>query len=245
MKLFISDTDFERYIYRITSFDRFIVGLKNHEIVLVSIDKWDDPFENFLFGREHTLKNGEIFSFDSIRGHIFAQCWTFNEESDFSWKVYSSNSSGIKLKARLSDFYNKVRSTLSNSNKLRVGKVKYLKLTEIKKKYEKDFSKHEFDIMELLSTQSLLIKRKIYSHENEVRFFYVTESDAEQNEYFKIKIDYNDIIESVSFDPRISLSEFEKKSKIIKDFGFKGDIFKSDIYDIPDLKIGLDCLLDN
>ena len=246
MRLFLSNEEYDSYVYRILPFNRFIESIKKQEFIFVSVNKWQDPLENFIFKQDYRMKNGEIFSFDSIRNHIYAQCWTLNEESDFSWKVYSHDFSGIKLKSQIKNLYERLGSLVTEANnRLRVGKVMYWPLEKIKEIYEKDFTKYEFQARELTFTWSLFIKREIYKHENEVRFIYVSEDNDDFSDFYKFKIDYNEIIESVSIDPRTSTEEFERKASIIKNLGFKGDIIKSDIYDNSELNIGLDSIFIN
>lgn len=245
MKLFLNDNEFESYIYRITPFKYFVNSLISKTITFSSIEKWNDPFENFIFGREHKRPNGEVFSFDRIKNSLYAQCWTFNEESDFSWKVYSPDLNGIKIKTKLNIMYDNIMSVVKENNIIRVGKVRYLSVPEIKSEYEVKFNKYRFQLYELKATESLLTKREIYNHEKEVRFLLLSEQFDHKKDFLELHIDYRDFIESISLDPRITKSEFDQKASYIKNLGFSGDIYQSDIYQMPELSIDFEFLFED
>lgn len=69
-------------VYRIFSISRFIEMLQESKNTLVKPEKWDDPFENFLFAAKARNQHGQTVSLENIRNSYFGQCWSFNDESD-------------------------------------------------------------------------------------------------------------------------------------------------------------------
>ena len=102
-------------IYRIVEFDRFVSMLESSENCLTRPALWDDPFEDIL---HFTQQHGKIRFSDSpanyFGSYVFAQCWTFLEENDLMWRVYSPDKDGIKLKSTP----HKLLNSLNNSKKI-------------------------------------------------------------------------------------------------------------------------------
>jgi hypothetical protein len=94
--------------------------------------------------------------------------------------------------------------------------------------------------------KTLLIKRKEFVHENELRLIY-THSDPDQkkeylnNDVFQYDFNPLEIIEQIVFDPRFDDGEYKSFKKILINFGFKSKIIKkSDLYQIPKFNLILD-----
>ncbi|MCP3872880.1 MAG: hypothetical protein GY699_06960 [Desulfobacteraceae bacterium] len=68
-------------VYRIFPMSRFIGMLRVEKNTLVKPEKWDDPFENFLFSSKAKNQHGQAVTLDNIRNSYFGQCWSFNIES--------------------------------------------------------------------------------------------------------------------------------------------------------------------
>lgn len=83
--------------------------------------------------------------------------------------------------------------------------------------------------------RSLLIKRKAFIHEKEVRVLY-QELDDERfsDELYRYDFNPHDLVSQIMIDPRRSVSEFKVLKDIIhKTTGFNGKIKRSSLYTMP------------
>jgi hypothetical protein len=90
--------DIDAPIYRIFSKLRFLALARTSQNGLVNPSKWDDPFENFFLRSEISGARGERISMNSLERDWYGQCWTYNNDTDAMWRIYSSRKDGIKIK---------------------------------------------------------------------------------------------------------------------------------------------------
>lgn len=252
------DLDFDTPVYRIFSLDRFLSMLKDKQLCLVKPRLWDDPFENFLMNAEGVLDDGRPVSFEPVRERYYGQCWSLKEECDGLWRNYTNYYSCQKCTE--SDFTKrhgkkpisvKVRSTVGklmdafydekaefHSLSYFIGKVRYLELDEII-----DYLKMEnvTDTTNIGQVLSLMIKRKSFAYEEEVRLIY----SSPDNGYGKSKSDIHlfsinpDIVfEEVELDPWVDNKDCQITIDQIKQF-YHGQVTKSKLYDHPFFKVKL------
>lgn len=234
--------DYNIPIYRIMPFKRIVEMLKNGEVILTQTKLWDDVYENFL------LKSSKYFDDIKINlsEHIdtlYGQCWSLNRETDAMWRIYSTDKLGVKIKTTIAKLTN---SALHPDNQdkfhtfsIRIGKVKYDYLKNIKKKYS------NFTIVDLISffepmlIESQFIKRKEFNHEREVRI--IIRKTIPENKIapkiIKLKIDPNEFIENIIFDPRLDYSDYKIYKEILEKYGFKNNIYKSKLYNFEGLTL--------
>jgi hypothetical protein len=143
------------------------------------------------------------------------------------------------VKSSIRRFYEKF-NTMPDGN-LYLGKVKYMSKEDIEKKFSKIKIEKNY---EKLIIDSLLIKRKEFSEEKEIRLLFYSENFVPKQSapivlgYDKAKESLCDLLfEEVIVDPRIDKNRFNYLKKIIKDLGFNGIIKRSEMYDIPNLSI--------
>jgi hypothetical protein len=84
--------------------------------------------------------------------------------------------------------------------------------------------------------RSLLVKRKAFSHEKEIRLIYLDWGHKIPSEdIYKYEIEPHELITQVMIDPRISYQEFKNiKSDIGTKTGYQGDIKRSLLYRLPE-----------
>lgn len=248
-------------VYRIIDFDRLIQILETKKNSLSRPSNWDDPFENLLnyvqIKQSDNYYNKPINNFGF---YIYAQCWTFLEENDLLWKVYSPDKDGVRIKStpiklinsiknsavvkkiitapvRMETFYSKDdgEETVYEEIKPFFGQVNYLSFDEISQ-YLKIIKKNS-EFSELI--QSILIKREPFKNEEEVRIGVYHFNDLDSFEMFfsdnRFYYDFNinEVFDEIVFDPRISLQKFEGLKEVVIKLGFKNTISRSTIYDRP------------
>lgn len=179
-------------VFKYMPMDRFVKSIDNKELVFVSPEAWYDPFEQLYYGIDCSAKG---YATEDIACMCVSEKSSTNE--DACWRVYAgSNSKTVrisleqdKLLQLLEDYANK------NSYEVYIGKVNYkFEKQEIKNLYNPS-SKH---YAEFFPTQMkrehylslMLLKRKSFQYENEVRIFLVKNSIHFDEGLLKIQYDY-------------------------------------------------------
>ena len=219
------------YIYRIELLERFYKLLDNNELVFVNPEKWEDPLENIIFNSK-IIKDGKPFQ-NPAKENIFSQCWSYEGDSYGIWKIYTTKSddSGVvkrHMGIRITTKLDKLKE-LSRNNK---GKF-YYGIIDYKWKYQLDKLPKDKKIIDALKIttpdkkhiETLLVKRKSYSYENEIRLFCIPDNsliDKKDKHLCRLKLNPKDFITSVRFDPGMEYQDFKKhKEKLVNEYGFK------------------------
>lgn len=220
-------------LYRIMSIERLLQMFKANENVLVKPRLWDDPFENFILNSPGVLPDDEKVEF-GFREHLYGQCWSIRVESDAMWRVFAPLKNGVKIRTTVTKLYNSLYSQAPvNVRDIScfIGRVKYMTKNELKK-FVDDFnpSDHSGDGI----AETLLIKRKPFSHEREVRliFFQHNEKMVSKPTY-AYRFNPIELIDRIVFDPRMDVNLYNIYKKELKELGFKGDIVQSGLYKPP------------
>lgn len=230
-------------VYRVYPIDRLLELFTLRKNTLVKPALWDDPFENIIFQQNAKLKSGETVHFSTIRERFYGQCWTLNtEETDALWRIYSSNKNGIRVKTT----FKKLWDSYYNHNdkwamvSFFIGKIKYASTKEIQTYFENP------DNLNMIfsgqgTVQTLLIKRKEFTHENEIRLIYsALEKENVTGNLYQYSIDPFDLIDELLFDPRFNdVDSFTKRETEIRNFGFTKSIEMSKLYQMPNFNLQL------
>ena len=219
------------YLHRIELLERFFQILDNKEIVMVQPRCWTDPMENIIFNAR-IIKNGVPFEHPA-KNKIYGQCWSYDEDSYALWQIYTTkaNNDGITMRhpgVRITTHLDRLKQ-LSNKNSadFYYGVVNYLTQKDLlqlpkNKEYIKCLQSDEINDEHV---QSLLLKRKSYKYENEVRLLAIPDKgliDAKNERICRIKIEPLEFISSVRLDPSLTSTEFKVlKEKLVENYGFK------------------------
>ena len=226
----------DKEIFRIFSFERFVDLLSEKRLALVLPEKWDDPFENFVINSRISLLG--------VKQAIFGQCWTYNSETDFMWRVYAPDKNGIKIKSRIDKLYDNLTKNEKciESNQIPfVGSVIYENWDKIKEKFEQ-LSLHNDILTNDLKTliETLYIKRKEFVAEKEFRIIVFDDNKQNSDNYDNvifIDIEPTEIIEEIIIDPRVDNEKFQVWKNLFNKLGFTGKIEKSELYSFKGLEI--------
>lgn len=237
-------------LYRYFQVDDFIKTFEQNSLFLKKPHCWNDPFENIFLKSEIVDTNENPIEMGMMKERVFAQCWSLKEESDLMWGSYFVGNNGVKVEVSL----NKIKQEIfKNSEIIFIGKIKYLTIQEIADYFSQIFKLSLDDIAQPIF-ESLLVKRKEFSEEFEVRilFFdlfrnnkyeriFILNSNLEdyKNDFTSIKISSN-IFEKVVFHPKMDYEQIEINKNKLTNLGYKGIMEKSKLYDIPEFKIKLD-----
>lgn len=197
----------ETRIYRIFPRNRFLQLFKENQNALVLPAKWDDPFENVFLQADVVSANREKGRF-GFHDDVYGQCWTLETASDAMWQIYSREKDAVRVRTTVEKL---ISSLMSAHGKWAaatcfIGRVSYLsesKLKEFGRTAFKDYSGSE------AIARSLLVKRRAYKHENEVRLIYIERSGTKHgNGVYTYDLNPRDIIDQVMVDGRVSYQEF-------------------------------------
>ena len=226
------EVDLDEPIYRIFSNKRFQQTLKINELVLVRPEQWQDPFENILLQCVLKLKDGSLVSLSELRRKFFGQCWTFRQECDGLWRNYKSRRIAIKVKSTP----RKIMSALydlglkSHASSFYCGRVEYipqLNLLNFIKEHPHYFISPG-DNANLI--RSALFKRESYSYEEEIRFIYYDIENRVAGNDYRFSIDINSVFDEIAVDPFITDSQFRRIERMIRNKGYTGNVYQSDLY---------------
>jgi hypothetical protein len=168
---FCGTEEFDQPVYRIMREQHVLSLFQDSRNAMSRFGNWKDKFENFLMRSGHEV-NG-IKSDNVLREKMVAQCWTKEKYSEAMWGIYANEPAGRFL--RIKSTPRKLLKALCDAQPLladelcRVGRVDYKKTDEIREWYDQNKSA---DVNQQLLFQSLLLKRKAFSHEKEVRLMH-------------------------------------------------------------------------
>lgn len=234
MLMNIADSELDKPIYRIISLERLLELFVTEETTLVKPKLWEDVFENFILKSPVKLRNGEIAEYNYY-DRLYGQCWTLHKASDAVWRIYSSDKQGLRIQAtirKLADSLRNAQTSLAEF-KCGIGKVEYLSDKKLMNVANSTFDDSGIGVEEIF--KSLLVKRRAFVHEREVRALYHEIDDgAFSSDLYHYKIDPHELIDQIMIDPRRSYEEFCSIKKIIQNAtGFRGEIKRSLLYTLP------------
>lgn len=229
----LSESDLDRYIYRIISVDRLIELFNKNQNGLVTPDQWEDPFESLILKSNFVLADGTPAKFSNPEKMSAAQCWSLHRASDAMWRIYSKDKQSVRIRTTIRKLFNSLYDSVDASEKHKcfIGKVDYLRQDQII-----NFGNTVFrgdGPLSVMLAKSLLIKRRAFQHENEIRLIFMpTNFDSD---LFFYDINPHELIEQIMTDPRLDKSESNLlKQKIIEKTAFSGPIKRSLLYAPPE-----------
>ena len=242
MYLNLDDSDLNKYVYRTISMDRLLELFETGENTLVKPSLWEDTFENFVLKSKLQTESGETIEYD-VHDRLYGQCWTLEKSSDAMWRIYSQDKKGIRIRTTIGDLFDSLNEASVDTPKclFSIGKVEYLKETSLVSRANKTFESNGGVRFGNLF-KSLLIKRRAFKHENEVRLMFLDWSEkAGSEKIYKYSINPHKLVTQMMIDPRVSYADFKNIEAVIRDkTDYQGDIKRSLLYRLPeDLTINL------
>lgn len=230
----LSESDRNNFVYRVVKAEHLYSLFQNNSNVLVSPEKWEDPFENFILSSPVRLPSGEMGRFGFHRD-FYGQCWTLNQASDAMWRIYSPGKRGIRIRSTIGRLVDGLSGTVGDraAYKVHIGRVRYERIGKLKALCDQGVDMTP-DATGLAKT--LLLKRWAFRHEREVRLLYLADAgESLPSGLFKYKVNPNQMIDQIMIDPRLSSKEARTfKTEIKGNIGFAGPIKRSLLYAPPD-----------
>jgi hypothetical protein len=222
-------------IYRIFPRDRFLNLFKENQNALVRPTMWNDPFENVILKADVISVSGKKAPFD-FHANVYGQCWTLEAASDAIWQIYSRCKDAVRVRTtvgKLIDSMRKSHGRLADSTCF-IGSVSYLTEQKLKAFGQTVFRN---GVEPKAIARSLLVKRKAYKHENEVRLIYIERSETRHPEgIYNYQFDPRIVIDQVMVDGRVEYKNFLPfKEEVLKLTGFsKKQVKRSLLYRKPE-----------
>jgi len=228
----LNDKEKQKPIYRYIDFYRVIQMFKNKELVFTLPKLWDDPFESYIIDSDikHSINSKSYLQYKYI---VHGSCWTRKTVSDAMWRIYSPHKMAVRIKTKPILLGNMLESALKKypRSSWYIGKVQYLtqkKILEIAKSYVEQLDSENRDI---IAAKSLLIKRRAFSHEQEVRVIIIDRHRKSNKGILKIKLNPYEIIQSILIDSRAPDELLDVYSNYLKnELKYNGRISKSILY---------------
>lgn len=243
----VRDIDPSAIIYRIFPLERFLQTLQTKQLVLSLPSTWEDPAESFFLKAivHITKKNIDI---RQTEAH-YASCWTTLKECDGLWHRHSQN-----IGVRVSTTVKKLFSYLYDENNplaekcYFIGKVKYKTFSQIESFLAMAASRMFTDDSYFQEIESLLIKRRAFKYENEIRLIFrvpdITKPIEElpifkdiknpwiiNDNLYRININPNELFDNVVFSPTTDRPLYRSLKAILVSLGYKGPVKRSLLYD--------------
>ena len=232
-------------IYRYIHFESLYQIFLENQFVIRRVLEWDDTYENWLVKASFHSKSTQV-NYKEFEDSFYGQCWTISKETDALWRIYSPDKNSVKIKSTIgdllrADFILDSAGEFTTISKY-IGKVKYLSHTKISDWV--DIKRRETGLINSqILTESQFIKRKEFAHEKEIRLIATiigdsTSSEEDQRQLF-LKIEPNNFIKEITFDPRICKTSFICRSQLLNKLGYQNSTKRSSLYDFKPLSIDI------
>ena len=228
----LRDGDKDRYVYRIIPVKRLYELFTKRENVLVRPAMWEDPFENFILNSKARLPDGEIVRF-GFNNDFYGQCWTLLTTSDAMWRIYSREAQSVRIRTTVRKLGDSLSTGLGELANVQVfiGKVRYLTDKQLLGFADTVFAD---GLNPVALAETLLVKRKAFVHEKEVRLLYFEKSNKPAGDVFHYSLNPNALVDQIMIDPRLPNDKANDLKEEIKDeTGFTGAIRRSLLYAPP------------
>lgn len=158
-------------------------SLLNRYLWMSNPSKWPDPFEDYFFKAHYIDSKGNNHPFLFLN-NVFCNCLTPDNNSEAHWITYAQKKMGVCLRINVKELIEKLNNfRIANPEyEIYIGKVSYLKLSQIQSKYIKDIPLFEDTIGHApvrdinnpdFCANLLLLKRNSFRHDNEIRLIFI------------------------------------------------------------------------
>jgi hypothetical protein len=241
------DGDLDRPLYRIFPLWAFEDMLRVKRLVLVPPSFWEDPLEDIPSSIMMQRPDNAQKELNGYLHPARCQCWSFESESDSLLRAYSRvtidplhsrncepRNEGVMVRTtprRLSRSLKEWRERVT-WGRFYLGRVEYLGNDEASQKIA-DILRNKGPVemgRGMNRAQSLLLKRKAFSHEDEVRLIWVCDDRREVEKAMTVNVNPNDFIDEVTFDPRLKRFELLERQQSAKALGYEGAFIEGGLY---------------
>ena len=236
------------YVYKYIPLKYLKAMLESKKLRINKVSTWEDPYENFFsksnfYAFSPFYKQYISVDTQNLIDRTYGQSWTFLEESDAMWRIYSNVKDldliAIRLKIKVDDLFDIVYTHDNCMATTSIGRVNYKTDKEINQWLDNikdntdiisDFHKYVKDC--------LLIKRKPFSHEEEVRIIICNGTSGTAEDFLEFDIKDLSVFEEFMIDPRLEQNCVGLITQRIEKLGIdRSKIRKSKLYDFQPTKL--------
>ena len=236
------------YVYKYIPLKYLKAMLESKKLRINKVSTWEDPYENFFsksnfYAFSPFYKQYISVDTQNLTDRTYGQSWTFLEESDAMWRIYSNVKDldfiAIRLKIKVDDLFDIVYTHDNCMATTSIGRVNYKTDKEINQWLDNikdntdiisDFHKYVKDC--------LLIKRKPFSHEEEVRIIICNGTSGTAKDFLEFDIKDLSVFEEFMIDPRLEQNCVGLITQRIEKLGIdRSKIRKSKLYDFQPTKL--------
>ena len=214
--------------YKYMNAQRAIEFLESGDYYFVEPIEWADPYEKRFYTADYS-------SLRYTPKQCFCTCLTHKISSEAAWKMYRNNNGGLADRSIRFEFNRKTLFKALEDNisieKIYFGNVNYeyttKEISELHHLRNPEYDKYFSQIDDEKFLHLLLIKRKAFNYESEMRLFILPEhreeiylDDADLRVFHRLKLQFSkeqleSMIKSISIDPSCSDIECDMiKTKI-------------------------------
>lgn len=162
-------------VYRVMRLDYFLEWCDSGQNTLVSVERWDDPWERALFRNHVSLGEGRFLNVNDFE--FYGQCWSYEEkESDATWRLFAAaNCPCVRIGAKAWDLYECLSTEVGKELSVHTcfaGSVKYMDDDEIINFFSRKGFAERLNSSDSSLAETLFVKRNAFSHEREFRIIY-------------------------------------------------------------------------
>lgn len=243
--------------------------LSNQQNVLSNPTQcWTDPFESaglkvarrttgipnlFRMQGESKARPGNLTRHPTdLHKYIYCQSWSFLDESDAMWRIYSLNPENtehaehkpaIRISSTAEQLYEDCKANNPTSCTY-FGRVRYLDQEELQSKILENplggpyLPRVENEYLEKVA-DSLLLKRIAFTHEAEARLILIKRLKEQKpkgeptEKHHSYRSDITSWASSIILDPRLSDDTANYQRNLLVELGYKGPISQSALYGKP------------
>jgi len=224
-------------IWRYMDFTQFISILDKSALFFTRVDNLEDPFEGScpIEVVKLLLKNANLQTdteyvkgfFKKLNKCTAVNCWHLNQyESDAMWKIYLKSNEGIAVQSSFERLRDSLRDEIHD---IFIGKVEYVdydKIGKVTNPY-------------LWLTNSILRKRKIFKHEQELRAVIrklpkrelSPSSKSTIGEGIYVPVDLNILIDKIFLAPTSLQWQFDLLKSTISKYRLNKEVLQSSLDD--------------
>lgn len=253
------NTTLNQRVFRITSLSRFLAIIKTRQLGFCHPRVWDDPYEMAFF--RDTKKDYHPLDLKTLMNGIYAQCWSLNRECDGLWRNYTrvpKDAISIQMESTVGDILEAMYQAVGFDGVTLpmdccfAGKVVYGSVECLRKRLAHDFpnvicadvDKVDFNSIIQKQIHPVLLKRKAFRYEQEVRFYYdlggrpadeVFDGGSNINgDWINIPFNPARYIKRICLDPWTGHNVDEAVRKVLAEYGCQSiKVTASNLYEDP------------
>jgi hypothetical protein len=233
--------DLDGPVYRVFKLWHFEEALRLRCFWLYPPGTWDDPHESLL---QHCFVDKDNVPYQLKSARAYAQCWSATGDSDTLLRAYSfvvrdhaternlyPGAEGVLVRStprKLLDALIASQPDEVTRQSCFLGRVEYHSTEEIHSLVASAVSRYGIDAFKdaKMRARSLLVKRHAFRHEDELRLLYVEWRSLDKPPS-RIQLRFEeaaDVIDEVTFDPRLKGLDTEEREAMLKSRKYIGSV---------------------